>query len=137
MSHTNAVNPCPSCEDKLTQAHEEMAQWFRNQVKPNYPDAHISWTYRDKVSQNQAHAEGKSKLVYPLSAHNKCDDQGNPCALAIDLFQLASNGLACWPWKYFNQIALDMKASCPDMIWGGDFKSLGDADHFQLELPTK
>jgi len=134
MKHTNDVKPCPSCEDKLKQAHPQLANWFREDVKSKYPDAHISWSYRDRMNQNQAFAEGKSKLVFPLSAHNKSDDQGNPCALALDLFQLASNGMGCWPWAYFKQIAEEMKASRQDMKWGGDFKSLGDADHFELQM---
>lgn len=134
MKHTNDTSTCDLCEEKLKQAHPEMAEWYRTQVKPKYPDAHISWTYRDQVSQNQAHAEGKSKLSYPLSAHNKSDDQGNPCALAIDLFQLCSNGMASWDWKYFKQIADDMKAYNTNMIWGGDFKTIGDADHMELKV---
>lgn len=63
-------------------------------------------------------------------------DDGSPCALALDLFQLASNGLACWPWNYFKEIANATRDTSHGINWGGDWKhaaaSLGDGDHFEL-----
>jgi hypothetical protein len=129
--HTNAPGPCPACEQKLLDAHPDIADWFRTTVKPTHKDCHVSWSFRDKVSQNMAHAEGKSNLAWPMSAHNKCDDQGNPCSLALDFFKLCSNGMASWEYKYFRVIADEAPKN---VEWGGLWKTLGDYDHFQIKL---
>lgn len=54
-----------------------------------------------------------------------------PEAHAIDLFELNGEGLATWRWKYFEAISHLMTSN---MRWGGTFKTLGDADHFELSL---
>ncbi len=131
MKHVNGVISCPSCEDKLNSAYPDLAQWFRESVKPKYPDCHIAWSYRGRDEQETAFLDGKSKLHFPLSAHNKSDDRGNPCALALDLFQLDFNGVGRWAWAYFRTIADDAKAACVPIKWGGDYKTLGDADHIE------
>lgn len=132
--HTNTVSPCPACEDKLKDAHALIADWFRKKVKPAQNAAHISWSYRDQKNQDQCFVDGKSKLKFPMSAHNKSDDQGNPCSLALDLFELDYNGMACWAWKFFRDIADRAKKDGDQIKWGGDWKSLGDGDHFELIL---
>lgn len=129
VHHANDVPACPLCEQKLKQAHPQIAAWFRDVVKPAFPEAHVSWSFRDQKSQNEACAEGKSKLPWPKSAHNACDASGVPCAKALDLFQLASNGMALWHWNFFKQISVLLTS---DMKWGGIWKELGDFDHFSL-----
>lgn len=130
--HANGIAECPSCEDKLKNAHPDIAQWFRNSVKHMFPDCHISWSYRGKADQEKAFLDGKSKLHFPLSAHNKSDDQGNPCALALDFFQLDFHGQACWPWGYFRDIANSAVVANHSILWGGHWEKFGDADHFEL-----
>lgn len=132
VKHTNDIVPCPACSDKLIQAHPELVQWFNEKVKPNYHDCHISWSFRGKMDQEQAFLEGKSKLHYPLSAHNKTNLDSEPCAMALDLFQLDSRGVGLWRWPYFKAIADEANSSSMPLMWGGDFKTLGDADHFEL-----
>lgn len=122
-------SPCPSCQEKLKTAHPKLVAWFNDVVQPKFNDAHVSCAYRGKVEQNQAHAEGKSQLAYPNSKHNKTDLDGKPCALAIDLFQLCSNGMAAWPFKYFKEISVVME---PGMTWGGNWKFV-DSPHYQLD----
>lgn len=114
------------------QAHPDLAKWFREIVKPKFNDCHISWSYRGRDDQEKAFLDGKSKLHFPLSAHNKSDDQGNACAMALDLFELDYNGIARWAWGYFRSIA----QMSPELRWGGDFKDLGDSDHFELSTHT-
>jgi hypothetical protein len=123
---------CPSCDEKLLTAHPDLREWFNKCVKPKFTDAHISWSFRDKFNQNQCVAEGKSKLKWPLSAHNKTDENGNPCAHALDLFELCSNGMARWSWKYFKEIAAESKAKQYPVDWGHDLWGWDD-DHFQLK----
>lgn len=77
--------------------------------------------------------EGKSKLKYPLSMHNKCDAKGNPRSLALDLFELDFNGIGRWAYGYFRTIAQEADKDGAPIFWGGNWKKLGDFDHFQLE----
>lgn len=132
--HSNNISPCPECEEKLKSAHERLADWFKSSVKPLHPDCHISWSYRDKDSQEKAFLDGRSKLHFPLSAHNKSDDQGNPCSLALDFFRLDPNGMACWEWGYFRTISQEVDKSDEPIFWGGLWAHLGDSDHFELKL---
>lgn len=135
MSHVNEAN-CPSCAVKLTQAHDLLKQWFLTLVVPQFPGTHISWSYRDKDSQEQAFNAGRSKLHYPDSAHNKTDASGAPCSLALDLFELTDAGLAVFPVGLYADIAEASKKDWPNILWGGKWKHLGDFDHFQIELET-
>ena len=134
LKHINNHKPCPLCAEKLLQAHQDLSGWFNDHVKPNYPQCHVSWSYRGKQDQEKAFLDGKSKLHYPLSAHNKHDDSGEPCSLALDLFELDFNGIARWSWKFFRDIANDAKQLPIPIKWGGDFKTISDADHFELNL---
>lgn len=131
--HVNGTLECPSCEQKLLQAHPDLVEWYRELIKPKFQDCHISWSFRDKTNQNQCYAEGKSKLPWPMSMHNKCDDQGNPCSMALDLFRLCSNGMASWEWKYFRQISDLSTGYHIEIDWGGLWKSISDSDHYQLK----
>lgn len=134
MAKTHIDGPiCPGCETKLKDAHPIISEWFREHVKPKHLDCHISCSFRGEKDQNEAKALGKSQLAWPLSAHNKSDDQGNPCAIALDLFELASNGMAVWRYKYFREIAQECEGLDISIRWGGTFKSLGDYCHFELE----
>lgn len=130
--HTNEKTPCPLCEKKLISVHPKLAAWFRSEVKPKFPDAHISCGWRGKIEQNQVHAEGKSKLPWPKSKHNAHDIDGMPCAEAIDLFELASNGMAVWAYKYFRTIAEHAEESGAPITWGGRWEKFPDYPHYQL-----
>lgn len=135
MSHHTADPACPLCEEKLAQAHADLAEWYRSKVKAAYPNSHVSWSYRDQASQEQAVADGKSELHYPASAHNKTDAAGSPRALALDLFFIDQNGKAYWPAMLFAKIADDAEHAGDPILWGGHWRELGDSDHFQWELP--
>lgn len=132
MKHTNDVIDCPSCGEKLKQASTPLAEIFINVIKPVFKDCHISWSWRDEKTQNEAFAEGKSKLSWPNSKHNNMGPNNIPLALALDLFRLNSNGMASWEWKYFNEIAQLLLTNAEPIKWGGQWTTLGDADHFEL-----
>lgn len=123
MHHTTDTQ-CPLCAFKLSQVDHRLVDWFDRTVKPFKPNVHVSWGYRDEQSQEQAVADGKSKLHYPDSAHNKLP------AMALDLFFL-EDGKATWPSHDLYEISQMM---LDGMKWGGAWKSLGDADHFELRL---
>ena len=124
--HTN-IGECPSCAEKLLRAHPMLRTWFLKR-KTQIEQLHVSWSYRDAASQEQAFQEGKSKLHFPNSAHNK-----QP-ALALDCFMLDLDGVAQWPPTMFAKINAMNEADADPIIWGGNFKSIGDSDHMQLDI---
>ena len=131
--HTNNGPSCPSCESKLLNAHPTIAEWFKTIVKPFSPTCHVSWSWRGKEDQEQAFLDGKSKLHFPNSMHNKLDDYDNPCSMALDLFELDGNGMACWHYGFFRDIAQHSDKSSARIIWGGTWKTISDNDHFQMD----
>ncbi len=120
---------CAGCEKKLMQADPRIAKWFRERVKPLKPDCHISWSFRGKEDQEEAVREGKSEKPWPSSAHNAIQN-GKPCSRALDLFQ-SVDGKALFPMRYFREICDDADAAGVPIRWGGRFRSLGDACHFE------
>lgn len=136
--HTSGAT-CPACDEKLKTADPELARIYRDVIKPRFYDCHISDAWRGERAQNEHVAMGKSRLRWPLSKHNAFDDNGNPCSQALDLFELASNGMACWRWVYFKAIAQELDAEGLPIRWGGDWNGNGrkdkddfDSPHFEL-----
>ncbi len=136
MKHSNAPKLCPGCEEKLKGVHHALAAVFRDVIKPRFRSCHISDGWRGEEEQNKAFEEGKSLLKWPNSAHNKLDDQGNPCSLAIDLFELEGNGLGYWRWKYFEAIGGVLKNLGVPVMWGGYWKDFKDGPHFEWAGPV-
>lgn len=130
MLHHTKDPICPLCEQKLTQAKIEMALWFRD-LKTRYPNVHVSWSYRDRVSQEQCFLAGTTKLHYPESGHNQVDAYGNSCSIALDLFQISESGQTVYDPLFFVKVDTDnLRAKLP-IFWGGRWKHLGDRDHFE------
>jgi len=125
--HHNQDEKCPMCEQKLSQAHPELAKWYREQVKVNFPDAHISWSYRNQDDQEKAFLDGKTELHYPNSAHNKMP------AMALDLFEIDHSFQALFSPKFYSAVNSMNNGVTAKIKWGGVWKSLGDSDHFELD----
>jgi len=136
---------CLGCMDKLAGAHKFLSDWFWKHVVPNYSNAHVAWAYRGQADQDAFYHNGTSRLQWPHSAHNKrapidmgrvydpsdeTDPNTKPEAMAIDLFQIV-DGVAIWPTKFFYDLANDIRKLDLPIYWGGQWKSLGDKDHFQ------
>lgn len=130
MKHVEGVLSCPSCEDKLKQAHPYLGDWF-NTMKKRFTDIHISWSYRGEADQEDAFARGASRCHYPNSKHNATDEKGNPQALALDLFQQTA-GQYVLDKMFLAQLAAISIRENFDLVWGGNFPSLGDKDHFEF-----
>lgn len=124
MHHTTD-SICPGCEEKLHQAHPVLVEWFHDSVKPTYPEAHVSWTFRDALDQDRAFKDGKTKLKFPNSMHNRIP------ARALDLFEIKA-GKAVWDEDFFAHLADSIELAKLPIFWGGHYKHLGDRDHFQL-----
>jgi hypothetical protein len=104
-------------------AHPYLANWFWGEVKKRFPDAHISWSYRDMANQEDCVARGVSRLHFPKSAHNK-----QP-ALALDLFQLV-DGQAKFNPSFYHAIYEALTKQNRPILWGAVWKSLGDGGPF-------
>ncbi len=131
MKHVNSPN-CPSCDEKLKQAHPVLKDWFLNHVKPFHENAHIAWSFRDEASQNKAYQEGMSALRWPNSKHNSVDKDGKPCARALDLFEINSSGKAVWDYDFYDILYSSIEKLGLPIAWGGQWKSLKDTPHFEL-----
>ncbi len=126
LIHHEAGPICPLCESKLAAAHPYLINWFRS-LKKKYINVHLSWAYRNLEEQELAVAEGKSKLHYPDSAHNKMP------AMALDLFQEDEDGVARWSVSFFNLVNSENVTARLPIRWGGRWKTLGDNDHFEYD----
>lgn len=97
-----------------------------------FPEAHLSWVWRDQVEQNLYFEQGKTKLKWPNSEHNRIKD-GKPSSRAFDLFRLSSDGKAEFPTRFYFQVSEFLKRKEAPIIWGGSWKTFGDGDHYQLK----
>lgn len=92
--------------------------------------------HRGEAEQNKAYAEGKSKLKYPRSKHNKSP------SLAVDLCPVKfKGGKISLDWnndRAFKVMAMQMlmlanRKSYP-LEWGGNWIWFKDKPHFQINL---
>ncbi len=129
IPHHTSDLVCALCEQKLTEAHPDLVEWFKA-LKARHSNVHVSWSYRDKASQTQAFTSGASKLQFPQSAHNK-----QP-AMALDIFLIDETGKAVWDPVFCAKVNQESMALGYPLKWGGNWKALGDNDHFELSLES-
>lgn len=149
MSVHEAGPVCPGCEAKLRSVHPYLVDWFHQHVKPEWPTIHISWGYRGKFDQDLCFRQKTTKLPWPKSAHNRrvaidsakpfdasneTDPNSRPESIAIDLFQLDETGKAIWVPHTFFKLSQQINDAAEPIKWGGLFRFLGDADHFEINL---
>ena len=101
--------------------------------------------YRNQAKQNKAVRDGKSKISYPHSRHNRSPSE------AMDLMPYVSGKAIGWEdwhqWRYFGGIVIGMAHMLyraglmgQSIRWGHDFNSNNDLDdqrfidapHFEL-----
>lgn len=132
MMHAQNETECPRCEAFLKLAHPRIVEWFAA-IKTTFSNAHIYCSFRNEFDQNKAFSEGLSRLKFPNSRHNHLE-HNLPASLALDLFQLTEQNTALFPYKFYKQIwDLTQTLKYP-VRWGGNFKNLGDSNHFEIIL---
>lgn len=119
---------CPLCTQKIAEAHPTLQLWW-GKIKAKFPDAHVSWSFRDEANQNTFFQSGKTLARWPHSAHNKEPAQ------AMDLFQLREDNVASWQRSFFQGIADWLKAQGCPLTWAGDWERFREFDHFQMDEP--
>lgn len=126
MSRHTKDPVCPLCQEKMALAHPTLQEWWKK-IKAEFPDAHVSWTFRDKEMQELFFEDGRTRCRWPNSKHNR-----KP-AEAMDLFQLRPDGMAAWQRAYFVKIAEWLKAqNCP-LQWSGTWTTFREYDHFEIK----
>jgi peptidoglycan L-alanyl-D-glutamate endopeptidase CwlK len=118
-------------KDKLKTCHKELQILFNLAIE--YWDCIIIQGHRGREEQNKYFADGKSKLRYPGSKHNKVP------SLAVDVMPYHSKEphirwddkldlikFSCYIKGLANGLGIKIK-------WGGDFNSFFDGPHWQLE----
>jgi len=111
--------------DNLATCHKDLQRVAHEAIK--HFDFTVICGHRGKTAQDKAFAEGKSKVKWPNSKHNK-----NP-SLAFDATPVPLD------WKdtaSFHAMAKTMKEAAHKLKitirWGGDFKNFFDGPHFEL-----
>lgn len=110
---------------KLYTCHADLIRLFEAVIKKT--DCTIVCGYRGKDEQDKAFAEGKSKLKFPSSRHNRKPSE------AVDAvpYPIDWNDL-----ERFKALAKIVKETAKELgiaiEWGGDWKSFKDMPHYQL-----
>lgn len=123
----------------IRQCHKRAQDLFY-EIKEEYPDAHVSCSFRNKMDQNLAYATRKTKKPWPQSKHNHMNKDGSPCSVAFDIFKLTERGVAEFPFNWYHEIAKWVRAEGLPLVWGGDWDNDGsitdekfrDGPHFEL-----
>lgn len=100
---------------------------------PNEPQPFITCTYRSNDEQNELYALGrtkKGKIVTNAKAgqskHNSYPSK------AFDIAFIGLDKKLNWSNKHFKNFASIIKELNPNVIWGGDFKTIKDFPHWEL-----
>lgn len=139
MSHSFSA----SSQAKLDTCHPIIQEIMEKVIRLSPMDFTIIHGYRGKAIQNKLYAEGKSKLKYPESKHNRTDIRGEPMSWAVDVapwFKEAPHirwdstrefrWLAGFILGVGQPIALEAGYT---LRWGGDWDS--DGDHSNRDNP--
>ena len=119
-------------DSKLVNAYNLAKGIYANRY-PNEPQPFITCTYRSNEEQTQLYALGrtvKGKIVTNAKA-----GQSKHNSLPSKAFDIAFIGLdkkLNWNKKYFKMFADIVKEVEPSIVWGGNFKSIPDAPHYEL-----
>ena len=131
----SAAPVCKSCQEKISEAHPELRKWWLR-IKKQFPDAHLSWVWRNKHYQDLFHSLGKSECLWPNSKHNHTDFNV-PCSMAMDLFKLRDDNVAVFPLLWYRSIWEWLQGEKAPMRWGGDFRPKIDGPHYELTIQSK
>lgn len=107
-----------TCDERLQRLFNEVVKHF---------DCTILEGYRDEEKQEKAYREGRSKVRYPDSKHNRYPSKAVDCVpYPVDWDNLPR----------FHEFAGFVQATAIaqgiKVRWGGHFKSFFDGPHFEL-----
>lgn len=123
--HTQG-SECEGCNERLKEGHVLIQSLF-HQLKDKHPELHCSWVYRGPEDQELFFRSGASRARFGESKHNLKPSE------AVDLFQITQKGTALFDPIYCARLNQEAKTLGFKVRWGGDFKTIGDSGHFELE----
>lgn len=112
--------------DNLTGINPDLRKVVDRALQLTTVDFGITEGLRDKATQEKYVARGASQTMNSrhLTGH------------AVDVVAYV-NGKVTWDWKYYEEISKAFKQASQELnipiIWGGDWKSLKDGPHFELD----
>lgn len=112
--------------DNLTGINPDLRKVVDRALQLTTVDFGITEGLRDKATQEKYVARGASQTMNSrhLTGH------------AVDVVAYI-NGKVTWDWKYYEEISKAFKQASQELnipiIWGGDWKSLKDGPHFELD----
>jgi peptidoglycan L-alanyl-D-glutamate endopeptidase CwlK len=114
---------------KLYECHPWLVELMLYSIRTSQDDMSIICGYRLDIDQNEAYRTGKSKLRAGQSLHNKVPSQ------AVDIAPYPIDWENIDLFKQMGDHIKDCSRSLGiPIIWGGDWESLKDYGHFELDL---
>ena len=120
---------------RLATCHPVLIALMDAAIETSPCDMTITCGHRTKREQDEVFNNGRSKVQWPNSKHNKMP------ALAVDVVPYV-NGGPSWDWPYIHPLADHIKsvwAALPAEMtdgwrleWGGDWRSFRDGPHWQI-----
>lgn len=116
---------------RLGTCHSKLQNLVQEAIKDSPVDFSVICGFRSKEEQDKARAEGKSKLKWPSSLHNRYPSR------AVDIVPFV-NGELIWDGKHpsYKQVSGHLKAKAEALgialEWGGDWRGGWDKPHYQL-----
>lgn len=123
-------------QKRLSQCHY-LLQELMNSVVAEY-DITVLCGFRDKVEQERAYAEGKSKARWGQSKHNFMP------SMAVDIapYPIDWNDISRFEemgkvvFKHWEQMPIEKRGGW-ELRWGKNFKGLTDFPHFEIRQVSK
>ena len=117
--------------DNLKDLHPDLRKILFSAIK--ITDFSVICCYRAEHEQNKLHDEGMTHVRFPHSNHNQLPSLAVDIAPYPSLYQSTD--------KQWNDLAVVIKHYAnlysTAITWGGDWPSLTDKPHFQLDKPKK
>lgn len=113
-------------DERLQGVHPDLVKIVRRAIALTAVDFGVTEGRRTLERQRELVAQGKSQTLNSrhLTGH------------AVDVAAYM-NGAVSWDMAHYQQIAAAMKAAAKELglpiVWGGDWKSLRDGPHFELD----
>ena len=112
----------------------EFAEGIYRNIYPDDPTPILTCTHRSNEEQTKLYAQGRTVQGQKVtnakagqSAHNSYP------AEAFDIAFKKKDGSLDWNPELFKKFAKIMKDCTEGVQWGGDFKSIKDAPHFEMK----
>lgn len=112
----------------------EFAEGIYRNLYPNDPKPILTCTYRSPEEQTKLYAQGRT-APGPKVTNAKAGESPHNLlpAEAFDIAFKKEDGSLDWNPELFKKFATIMKDCTVGIVWGGDFKSIKDAPHFETK----